>query len=224
MKFFKCLKKAFEFLLTAILVSLIALNVYIMICGIRQKPAVIGGICIMKIITPSMTPSLQVGDYIIVERVSPDSLKTGDIISFYSEDKEIYGKVNTHRIAKITSDGFVTRGDANSADDSVIAKKEKIIGKYTGKIRFLRWLGSFTSSKKLLMLCVIIPTLAIAVYEVVTISKIKTECDNEKEKLIRSAIENEKKQLYEKNYTVSEVKEFESGKNNEKENVHCNND
>ncbi|MDD7185340.1 MAG: signal peptidase I [Oscillospiraceae bacterium] len=219
MKIFRCLKKASGIILTALLSVLIALNIYIMICGIREKPAFIGGVCILKIITPSMTPTLKTGDFIIVKKVSPESLQKGDIISFYSEDSEIYGKINTHRIAGITSGEFITRGDANPADDSTPVRKENIIGKYSGKIKFLKWVGSFANSKKLLMLCVIIPTLATAVYEVITISKIKTECDEER---MRSAIEKEKKRLYEENYAVSEVKEFESGKNNEKENVHSN--
>lgn len=224
MKFFKLIKKAFEIIIVALLILLIAFNTYIMACRLNKKIAFIGDFCIMKITTPSMMPSVQVGDFIIVKKVPAESLKTGDIISFYSEDKDIYGKINTHRIVQIKSDSFITRGDANPVDDSVAVRKEKIIGKYIGKIKFLKWLGSFTSSRKILMLCVIIPTLAIAIYEVVTISRIKTECDDQKEKLIRTAIDNEKKQLYEKNYTVSEVKGFESGKNNEKENVHSHND
>lgn len=232
MKFFRYLKKAIVIISAVILFLLVVFNIYIMRCRIQGKPAMIGGKCILKITTGSMTPSLQTGDFILVQKCSAESLQVGDIISFYSEDREIYGKINTHRIVKKESEGFVTRGDANPENDSTIAKNEKVIGKYIGKIRFLKWLGSFTSSKKLLMLAVIIPTLAMSVYEVITIARIKIESDEEKEiaekeakqKLMREAIEEEKKRLYETNYKVSEVKNFESGNNNEKENVHSNND
>ena len=222
MRFLNYLKKAFTIFFSAALAVIIGANIYIMVCGIRGKPAFIGNICILRISTGSMEPSLHVGDFIIVKKNLTDNLQTGDIISFYSEDKEIYGKINTHRIVKKASDGFVTRGDANPTEDSVIVHEERVIGKYTGKIRFLRWLGSFASTRKLLMFAVILPTLALSVYEVVTITKIKNECDEEKKKILREAIDREKELLYKNNYQFNEVNELESGKNNEKENADSN--
>ena len=113
------------------------------------------------------------------------------------------------------SDGtFVTKGDANKIEDSVTVQKVSIIGKYYGKLRFFKWLGSFASTKKLLILLVIIPTVCMAVYEVKTIAEIKIysnrgealkAAEEEKEKLMREAVENEKK----------EANSFESGKDNE---------
>lgn len=72
------------------------------------------------------------------------------------------------------------------------------------------------------MLAVILPTLALSVYEVVTITKIKNECDEEKKKILREAIDREKELLYKNNYQFSEVNELESGKNNETENADSN--
>lgn len=219
----------FRVLGTTLFVSLLALVVYIMTCNMQGRVASVFGHSVLKVITGSMEPSIHMGDYISVENVNTDSLHVGDIISFYSTDSEIYGMLNTHRIVKVNADGsFVTRGDANSADDGHVVRSSDIIGKYTGKIRILKWINSFTSKKKLLMLLVILPMLCISFYEVYTIAKIKIDSDEEKEriaaaekeKLIDEAIQKEKQRLYdEENIKLnSEVTKNESGKNNEKEN------
>ena len=64
-----------------------------------------------------MEPSIHEGDYIYIKRTDTDSLKAGDIISFYSQDDSIKGEINTHRISEVLSDGtFVTKGDANKIE------------------------------------------------------------------------------------------------------------
>lgn len=48
-----------------------------------------------------MEPSIHEGDYIYIKRTDTDSLKAGDIISFYSQDDSIKGEINTHRISEV---------------------------------------------------------------------------------------------------------------------------
>jgi len=131
-------------------------------------------------------------------------LKAGDIICFYSHDSAIYGMLNTHRIVRILDDGsFVTKGDANSAEDPSTVTSETIVGKYTGKVRFLRWLNSFASAKKLILAAVVIVMSATAVYEVVTIAKVSAECRANRKNnddAVLEAIEKEKQKLYEQGY------------------------
>ena len=74
-----------------------------------------------------MEPSIHEGDYIYIKRTDTDSLKAGDIISFYSQDDSIKGEINTHRISEVLSNGtFVTKGDANKIEDSVTVQKNSI--------------------------------------------------------------------------------------------------
>lgn len=165
-----------------------------------------------------MEPSIHEGDYIYIKRTDTDSLKAGDIISFYSQDDRIKGEINTHRISEVLGDGtFVTKGDANKIEDSVTVQKDSIIGKYYGKLRFFKWLGSFASGKKLLMLLVILPTVCMAVYEVKTIAEIKiySNREEEKEKLMREAVEKEVQRLKMQENEKKEANSFESGKDNE---------
>ena len=67
---------------------------------------------VLKVVSGSMEPSIHEGDYIYIKKTDTDSLKAGDIISFYSQDDSIKGEINTHRISEVLSDGtFVTKGE-----------------------------------------------------------------------------------------------------------------
>lgn len=200
--------------------------VYVAVCNYQGKPAKVFGRSVAKVLTGSMEPSIHEGDYVIIKSVDTDKLKTGDIITFYSEESEIYGMLNTHRIVGVNENGeFITKGDANTYEDSTATKKENVVGIYSGKSAFLKWINSFASGKKLLMVAVIIPMLCISVYEVITIRRIKLEsrdssqedADEEKEKLIREAIEKEKQKLYEENY-IEKISEKEAGEDESREN------
>lgn len=192
-----------------------------MVCGCTGRAASVFGTTVIKIISGSMEPSIHEGDYISVKAISTDELKVGDIISFYSDDKDIEGRINTHRIVKKNANNtFVTKGDANKSEDSVLVSGDKVIGIYTGKLRFFRWLNSFASVKKLLMLLVIIPTLLAAIYEVKTIAAIKVDgkmaeaqkqAEQEKEKLMREAIDKEIERLRKEDEDKEKDKEESGG-------------
>ena len=187
---------------SAVFAALLSVTVYIMVCGCIGKTASIFGYSVLKVVSGSMEPSIHEGDYIYIK-----------------------GEINTHRISEVLSDGtFVTKGDANKIEDSVTVQKASIIGKYYGKLRFFKWLGSFASTKKLLILFVIIPTVFMAVYEVKTIAEIKIysnreealkAAEEEKEKLMREAVEKEVQRLKIQENEKKEANSFESGKDNE---------
>lgn len=182
------------------------LAVYISVCSARGVPAKLFGRSFARVMTGSMSPSISEGDYIIIKSGDLNELKKGDIITFYSEDPTIYGKLNTHRIIGVAENGsYITKGDANTEADPVTVKRSKIVGKYAGKSRFLRWVNSFASGKKLIMIAAVIPMLGVAIYEAATIGRITREsreereraAAEEREKLLREAIDEEKRKLYE---------------------------
>ncbi len=86
------------------------------------------------VLSGSMEPKLKIGDIIIVRETQ--KIKEGDIISFKEKNSVV-----THRIIKIINeDGeefFQTKGDANSAIDIDLVKRDAIEGKYCFKIPFL---------------------------------------------------------------------------------------
>lgn len=93
------------------------------------------GYSVMHVVSESMEDEIPKNSYILIKRVAPEEIGKDDIICFYSDDFTIQGYPNTHRVVEepiITDSGieFVTRGDANPANDGVTAKSEKLIGRY----------------------------------------------------------------------------------------------
>ena len=233
------LKLAAKITLIALVAVMFFTVVYVMVCNLRGKVASVGGYSVMKVVTGSMEPSIHVGDYILIRETDAEDLKVGDVITFLSDDPTIKDMPHSHRITKINDDGtFTVKGDANPTEDVYTVKSDRIIGKYVRKLWLFRFIGSFGSSKKLLMILFILPTVCICIYEsrsLVKIIKGKDKDDDEqdetdennsgdkeltaeqqKEKLIREAIEKEKQRLRELDkQTESEVVESESGKDNE---------
>ncbi len=198
---------------TVILVAAIIFTAYVMICAARNKAVDVFGKCVLRVVTGSMEPSIHVGDYILVEKTDTDKLAVGDVISFYSEQSDIYGMLVTHRIAGITDDHtFITRGDANPVNDSVEVRPERIVGRYTGKARFFIWVSSFADPKKILLICVMIPIGLVSIYELRTLAKLSREVSRKKQEdaaehkqqLIREAIEKEKQRLAEEGWQPEE--------------------
>lgn len=83
----------------------------------------------------SMQPNINIGDVIIVEKISKEklsSLKDGDILVFNHSDKIIVHRI--YSIKKINNNLYVsTKGDANNDIDNWITEEKDIIG--TTKIR-----------------------------------------------------------------------------------------
>lgn len=91
------------------------------------------------------TTDFKAGDLIIVKRVDPEELKTGDIIAYSSAAEENYGEIVTHKIRDRVTDGngnptFITYGTATGVNDNGIVAAENIVGEYQ---RSLPGLGRF---------------------------------------------------------------------------------
>ncbi|MEM2928331.1 MAG: signal peptidase I [Nitrososphaerota archaeon] len=88
----------------------------------------------------SMSPTLNVGDIILIENVNPKDITNGTIISFYSP----IGGVYTHRVigVEIMSDKyyFRTKGDALDSPDSWLIPENYVIGKVIARIPLIGYL------------------------------------------------------------------------------------
>ncbi len=73
----------------------------------------------------SMEPAIQTGSICFInKKANYDDMKVGDVIAFELST----GAFATHRIVAITEEGFTTKGDVNSAVDSVITTQDNFIG------------------------------------------------------------------------------------------------
>ena len=79
------------------------------------------GYSVFNVATGSMAPTINQNDIIIIKKV--DTYQVNDIITFEKDDSFI-----THRIVTINDNNFITKGDANNANDLAI-NKQAVLGK-----------------------------------------------------------------------------------------------
>lgn len=117
--------------------------------------------------TGSMEPAIPVGSVVVIKPVDPETLKIGDIICFQlSQPTSI-----THRIINITTEGFITKGDANEDPDQWTVKKENVIGKVVLTIPYVGYLGYFVRTPIGFILLIVIPASLIIIMEIRKIIK-----------------------------------------------------
>ncbi len=79
------------------------------------------GYTAFNVVTGSMSPTLEIGDIIIVK--IGNEVEKDDIITYYKDDNFI-----THRAIEVNNDDIIARGDSNNSSDSPITK-DMVIGK-----------------------------------------------------------------------------------------------
>lgn len=84
----------------------------------------------LTVLTGSMQPAFDPGDVVIVKPTDAENLQIGDVITFQAESGN--PELTTHRITGVVLTGegrqYVTRGDANGADDPMPIKPEQVRG------------------------------------------------------------------------------------------------
>ena len=71
-----------------------------------------------------------------------------DIVTYRMQDvsSAAYGSLITHRIEKITDDGYVMKGDANAAADAKTVKKEDIAATFKSNLPVFTFFGRLYAS------------------------------------------------------------------------------
>lgn len=130
---------------------------------------VLGGYRQLVVQSGSMEPTIMTGDVIIIAKVN--SYQKNDVITFQDNEKGI----TTHRIYEIDEVGgekqFVTKGDANRAQDNNTISEKEIMGKVVLTIPKLGYFIFFLRSKIGFIIFLIVPALLIIVDETINIFK-----------------------------------------------------
>lgn len=130
-------KKVFSRVMSVLSVLMFVFGLFIFVTVLNASagkvPSVLG-FSFLQVQTGSMEPELPIGTIVITKNTDPKELKKGDIISFYSTDKQISNKVVTHRIVGIETNmkgypTFTTKGDANDIEDREPVSNIMVIGK-----------------------------------------------------------------------------------------------
>lgn len=133
---------------------------------------------IYTIVSPSMTPNINVYDAIINIKVDdPNKIEVGDVITFISSSVLTPGITITHRVIGITRDDngdicYRTKGDFNNVEDQACAKHRNVLGKVLFKIPQLGRIQFFLASKAGWLFCILIPALYIIIKDVFKILKL----------------------------------------------------
>lgn len=176
MKIIKRVAKAISNLIFYLLLAIIVLLiVYVITIKVYQKQNRLGDIPInlYTILTQSMYPTIKAGDIVITYKTKDNIYKEKDVITFVSESNASKGITITHRIVGTTeSDGkkyYYTKGDGNNTADTSPVSSSSVIGKVIIKIPKAGYIQQFMVSKFGWLVVVVLPCLAIIIYDVVKI-------------------------------------------------------
>ena len=176
--------KIFSRIMAVISVVIFIFGLTIFVSVLRAsagKAPSVFGFSVLQVTSGSMEPEIPVGGIVIVRKVKPDSLKVGDVISFYSNDVDISGKVNTHRIIEIKQSEsgekiFRTKGDANEYADTAAVFEIDLVGK------MIMNLGSVGGSvfdvlrnPTIILIFIVLPLIFITLGEAVNLAKLIAE-------------------------------------------------
>ena len=143
------------------------------------------GYSIVNIVSGSMEDQIPQDSYVLIKKIDAHKVKINDVICFYSTDPTIYGMPNTHRVVAdpIKTDNgyeFVTRGDANLADDKVTARGDRLIGVYVKNLDGLTVFSEFISGNTLVFVIIVLQVAVIAMFAYSIVIKHRSE-ENETE-------------------------------------------
>lgn len=88
----------------------------------------------------SMAPAVRVGDLVVEQRVEPEVIAVGDVITLETGT----GAMVTHRVATVTPNDagpvFTTKGDANASPDPVATLSSQVRGRVAWDVPLLGFL------------------------------------------------------------------------------------
>ncbi|VEU80629.1 signal peptidase I [Haploplasma axanthum] len=191
------MKKILSYILSAITLLILIISIIFVILNIKgvkdNTPIKIFGYRYSLVVSDSMNPSIQKGDYVIYEEFDEYNLK--DVIVYRSKTDN---KLIVHEIVEETSFGFKTKGSNNKINDfnyEGYITNDRILGKVV-KVTALLGIGRlFTSNKSMVIMIVVIVSFGIIVWQIVDITKALKEKTKEK---YQKELEDYKKELNDK--------------------------
>lgn len=184
-KVHKTLKTIFDILYVIMLLFFVLVVVISMQSKLSGDVVRFGKYQLYAVEGGSMEPNIKKGSVIIISPVDIKSLQVGDVITFINPDDN--KTVVTHRIVKIKEGDeitFITRGDANNADDNDLLPANNILGKVHIAIPFIGFLMSFARTKEGLLTLIIIPGVLIIFFEILNLVKASRQLKRRKEDLL----------------------------------------
>ncbi len=118
------------------------------------------------VLSGSMSPEFEPGSVVLVQDVKPEEIGVGDILTF--RPSAASENIVTHRVASLSFDDgmeITTKGDANNVQDPLPIRPENVIGRVFLSIPYLGYLLNFAGTNYGLYSLIILPSLAVMIYE-----------------------------------------------------------
>lgn len=203
--------------LWALLAILVFFVAKLVVCQINGKASFFFNKAVLQVATPSMVNNknpekgINVGEFILVSKIDAKDIKKDDIISFYSQDPTIKGKINTHRVLDIeVADGkytFTTKGDNNIKADDYKVDGQDVVGVMTAKLTFLTGLMDFFAKNVLVIVIIFVP-LGIGAFVFIKFYSKKNGVDGKsKEDVMNELVKKEVEKLKAENLDINELKD-----------------
>jgi len=161
-------KKIISGIVTAFLCIVTALSLIAVVKSLVSDDPSILGYRTFYVMTGSMEPTIPTNALVITKKDKNADYKVGDIITFESDDPDLAGKTNTHRIQEIIETdygvAYVTKGDNNPVADNYTVSGDQVFGRVvfnTGKVQWIGTLLGFVMDPKGFIILIIIPVVAI---------------------------------------------------------------
>ena len=184
-------------IIAGICIVLAAISIFTVMTTPKGRAPSVFGYSVMRVITDSMAPAVPEGSVMVVK--NEDKYEIGEIISFYSSDPTILGKINSHRVSGVETDErgrilYTTRGDNNGTDDFYKVASSEIIGKMIYCSELLGVVVGLSVNPFIFFAIVVIPMLLVIF---INVKRIVTLTRAEIEKEVNLEIELEKQRLME---------------------------
>jgi len=156
------MRKVFEWLLNVFLVVVV-------VCAISLFVVPHFGWRVDAVFSGSMEPALKVGSVEITKPFDPNDIQAGDIITFRSPGNPEL--VVTHRVAAITDQGFITKGDANKDNDELVVPPQNVIGKVVFHIPYVGYVVWALRTPLGFILALVVPAIWLVIMEIMDIRR-----------------------------------------------------
>ncbi len=150
----------------------------------RDNVTKVAGYQLYIVLSGSMSPVFEAGSVVAIKPVDPQSVRTGDIITF--KDPGDPNTIVTHRVLEVNEDGkgrsFITKGDANDISDPKPVPVENIVGRVTLSVPYAGYLLDFAKSKKGLLFFIVVPGAIFIITELIHLYRLALQAEEEEKK------------------------------------------
>jgi len=145
------------------------LLVIVVVCAVFTFLAPHFGWRVDAVLSGSMEPALKVGSIEVTKPVSTNDIQAGNIITFRSPGNPQL--IVSHRVVAITSEGFVTKGDANRDNDEPVVPPQNVLGKVVFHIPYVGYVIWVVRKPIGFMLALVVPAAVLIIMEIVNIHR-----------------------------------------------------